>query len=67
MEEKDAQRIFEPFTRLHNRDKFDGTGIGLAICRTGCERHGWYIDVESAVGEGTKFIVRIPSAPKANE
>ena len=65
MEQKDAQRIFEPFTRLHNRDKFDGTGIGLAICRTVCERHGWHIDVDSTVGEGTKFMVRIPSSEEA--
>ena len=59
MATQDAARIFEPFTRLHDRKKFDGTGIGLAICRTVCERHGWNISVKSAVGEGTVFSIRM--------
>ena len=59
MAPEDAARIFEPFARLHNRKEFDGTGIGLAICRTVCERHGWNISVSSAVGDGAAFSIRI--------
>lgn len=53
-------RIFEAFTRLHDRKQYDGTGIGLAICRTVCERHGWALHAESDFGSGTTFTVSIP-------
>ena len=58
---ENVDRIFDPFTRLHDRKEFDGTGIGLAICRTVCDRHGWHIRVESQAEEGTAFKVSIPS------
>jgi PAS domain S-box-containing protein len=48
---------FQPFKRLHPRSEYDGSGIGLAICAAICERHGWAIDVHSAVGEGSTFSV----------
>ncbi len=57
-----AERIFAPFQRLHTRDAYDGTGMGLAIVRRIVDRHGGTIAVESAPGEGTTFVVTLPQA-----
>jgi len=57
-----ADRIFAPFQRLHTREAYDGTGIGLTICRRIAERSGGTITAESTPGEGTTFIVRLPLA-----
>ncbi len=54
------QRIFEPFVRLEKRSKYSGTGIGLAICKTVCDRLNWGISYQSNAGSGTTFSVSIP-------
>ncbi|HEX8597621.1 MAG TPA: ATP-binding protein [Chloroflexia bacterium] len=58
---KYLDRIFAPFQRLHGRNEFEGTGIGLAICRKIAESHWGSITAESAVGKGATFIVTLPT------
>lgn len=62
-DEKYADRIFGIFQRLHSREEYEGTGIGLAICRKIVERHGGSITARSTPGEGTRFSVTLPLKP----
>lgn len=55
-----ADRVFNLFQRLHGRDEYSGTGIGLALCRKIVERHGGSIEAESELGKGATFIIRLP-------
>ncbi len=59
-DEKYKNRIFRPFERLHGRDKFEGTGMGLAICKKIAENHDGTISVTSQPGQGTCFSVTFP-------
>ena len=55
-----VERIFEPLQRLHARDAYPGTGIGLAICRRIVERHDGRITATSVPGQGSRFEVVLP-------
>ena len=59
-DEKYADRIFGVFQRLHSRDMFKGTGIGLSICKKIVDRHSGSIKAKSVPGKGSTFIVTLP-------
>jgi len=60
-------RIFGVFQRLHTRDQYEGTGIGLAVCRKVVESHGGHIKVSSEVGSGSVFAITLPHSPATSE
>jgi signal transduction histidine kinase len=59
-DDKYLDRIFLPFERLHGHSEYQGTGMGLAICRKIVERHGGSISAQSSPNQGATFIVRLP-------
>ncbi len=67
MEEKYWERIFRPFQRLHSGPEYEGTGMGLAICKKIVERHNGVIMVQSQPGYGTTFIIQLPLKQPAPE
>jgi len=58
--ENHSQRIFRPFQRLHTQNHFQGTGMGLAICKKIVDRHKGSIQVKSTPNKGSTFIVHLP-------
>ena len=59
-DEKYLERILQPFQRLHGRGQYEGTGMGLAICRKIVERHSGIVQAKSMPGQGATFIVTLP-------
>jgi PAS domain S-box-containing protein len=58
--QSNSSQIFDIFQRLHAKNEYQGTGIGLAMCKKICENHNGYIYAESVLGEGASFHVILP-------
>jgi signal transduction histidine kinase len=59
-DQNQSSRIFEAFARLNSKDKFEGTGLGLALCKKIAERHHGSITATGVRGKGAVFVVRLP-------
>ena len=66
-EEKYGDRIFTIFQRLHGRREYEGTGVGLAVCRKIAERHGGSITANGVPGQGATFVVTMPITSRTQE
>ncbi len=67
-DEQYLEKIFAVFQRLHGRGEYEGTGVGLAVCRRITDRHGGLITAQSKPGEGSTFVVILPlRRPEAQE
>ena len=67
IDSKHLERIFTIFQRLHSREEYDGTGIGLAIAKRVVHKHGGDIWAEAKVGEGATFYFSLPERSLHNE
>ena len=63
-DEKYSEKIFEAFQRLHGRSEYQGSGIGLALCRKIAVRHSGSIIAEATPGEGAAFLITVPESTK---
>ena len=64
---KFAERIFQPFRRLHGQGQYDGTGMGLAIVKKIAERHGGSVEVQSEPELGSRFVITLPRRRQADD
>jgi signal transduction histidine kinase len=59
-DQQDADKIFQSFSRLHPKDRYEGTGLGLALCKNIVERHSGSITATGAYNEGAVFTLLLP-------
>jgi PAS domain S-box-containing protein len=59
------QHVFDMFKRLHTRKHYEGTGLGLSVCRRIAQLHGGRVSVQSVPDEGSRFTLHLPAAPAA--
>src|SRR5690349_514422 len=66
-DEKHSDEIFKVFKRLHSYQEYEGTGVGLSICKKIIEKHGGFITADSVIDEGSTFTIVIPESPIKNQ
>jgi PAS domain S-box-containing protein len=66
-EPSQAERIFETFTRLNSKDSYEGTGLGLSLCKKIVERHGGNIKAIGKPDEGATFVITLPLTQNEND
>ncbi|PWB22394.1 PAS domain-containing protein [Flavobacterium sp. HTF] len=66
-EPSQAERIFETFTRLNSKDSYEGTGLGLSLCKKIVERHGGNISAIGSLTEGATFVITLPLTQNEND
>ena len=59
-DQSQVSTIFKTFSRLNSKDKYEGTGLGLALCKKITERHDGFIEAEGIEGKGSIFTVTLP-------
>jgi signal transduction histidine kinase len=67
IEKNYADRIFKPFERLHGRSAYEGTGIGLTICKKIVTRHGGNIAIKNGPANGVTFHITLPGKQNHQE
>lgn len=67
MKQQDVDRVFLPFKRLHSNQEFEGTGIGLALCRKIVRQHEGTINIDSELGKGSTFWIQFPKDSKSED
>ena len=65
-DDKYAEDIFRVFKRLHSYHEFEGTGVGLSICKKIVEKHNGFIKAESKIDKGSTFTIGLPEMHQAN-
>ena len=65
-EQEQAEKIFDTFARLNPKDRFEGTGLGLSLCRRIVQRHGGDISATGEKGKGAGFTIRLPLKQGSN-
>ena len=66
-DQDNAERIFNTFTRLHSKDKYEGTGLGLALCKKIVQRHHGLIYARGCKNVGAEFIILLPEKQAGNQ
>ncbi|MEX2230637.1 MAG: ATP-binding protein [Cyclobacteriaceae bacterium] len=59
-DQENSEKIFKTFTRLNSKDKYEGTGLGLALCKKIVQRHGGFITASGQKNNGAEFAVLLP-------
>ena len=65
-DQEQSEKIFNTFTRLHSKDKYEGTGLGLALCKKIVQRHHGTISATGTKNQGAEFTILLPLKQKGN-